>query len=133
MTHRVMFSQLIWKLLAQNDSVRALKALDYCNKMIPGTTVRHDYSSIRLGEAYYKLHKTAQGNAIMDAIAKNSMEYLTWYFSLNTQLQNSVSNKIGEKVYILQQVLRVCDESKQKVILDKYLPFFMECTKRVKI
>jgi hypothetical protein len=132
-THRMMFGQLIGALMAKNDTVRAKKALDYCNKMIPGTTVRHDYVSTQLADYYYKLHMSAQGNAIMDAVAKDCVEYLNWYFSLNNEQQNSVSNRIGHNMAVLQQVLRTCDEAKQKQILDKYMPFFMEYSKRVRM
>jgi len=132
-THRMMFSQLIGALMAKNDTVRAKKALDYCDKMIPATTVRHDYVSSQLAEYYYKLHMNKQGNVIMDALAKDCVEYLSWYFSLNTEQQNSVSSRIGHNMAVLQQVLRISDEAKQKQILDKYMPFYMEYSKRVKM
>ncbi len=132
-THRMMFAQLITALMAKNDTVRAAKALDYCNKMIPGTTVRHDYVSTQLAECYYKLHQPAKGNAIMEAVAKDCVEYLEWYFSLNREEQNTVSNRIGHNMAVLQQVLRICDEAKQKTVMDKYLPFYMNYTKRVQM
>ena len=132
-THRMMFSQLISALLQKGDTVRALKALDYCNKMIPGTTVRFDYFSIPLAESYYKLHKPAMGNAIMDAVAKDCIENINWYLSLDTERRNSVANRISKNMTIFNQVLRVCDGEKQKAIMDKYLPIYMSFTKRVQM
>jgi len=132
-THRMMFTQLIGALMAKNDTVRAAKALDYCNKMIPGTTVRHDYLSTQLADYYYKLHQPAKANAIMDAVAKDCVEYLEWYFSLTAEQQNSVSNRIGHNMAVLNQVLRICDEAKQKPIMDKYMPYYMNYTKRVRM
>ncbi len=132
-THRMMFAQLIGALMAKDDTVRASKALDYCNKMIPGTTVRHDYLSTQLADYYYKLHQPAKGNAIMDAVAKDCVEYLDWYFSLNVEQQNSVSNRIGHNMAVLQQVLRICDDAKQKSIIEKYMPYYMNYTKRVRM
>ena len=81
-THRMMFAQLVEALYNQGDSVRALKALDYCMKEIPGTTVRHDYISTMLAQYYYKLGKPQQGDAIMDSVANDCVEYLNWYFSM---------------------------------------------------
>ncbi len=132
-THRMMFSQLVGALMSKGDTVRAKKALDYCNKMIPGTTVRHDYISTQLADAYYKLHQPAKGNAIMDAVAKDCVENLNWYLSLDTEQKNSVSNRIGHNMAVLNQVLRICDGAKQKVIMDKYLPIYMGYTKRVQM
>jgi hypothetical protein len=128
-----MFSQLIGALIAKGDTVRAKKALDYCNKMIPGTTVRHDYISTQLADDYYKLHLPAQGNAIMDAVAKDCVENLDWYLSLDNEQRNSVSNRIGHNMAVLNQVLRICDGDKQKSIMDKYLPRYISYTKRVQM
>jgi len=132
-THRMMFAQLIEALMSKGDVVRAKKALDYCNKVIPGTTVRHDYVSTQLADSYYKLHEVAKGNAIMDAVAKDCVEYLDWYLSLDTDQRNSVSNRIGHNMAVLNQVLRVCDQAKQKTIMNKYMPRYMEYTKRVQM
>jgi len=132
-TQRMMFSELIGALIAKGDTARAKKALDYCNKVIPGTTVRHDYLSTQLADYYYKLGESAKGNEIMDAVAKNSVEYLNWYLSLNNVQQNSVANRIGHNLGVLNQVLRICDAAKQKSIMDKYLPIYMSYTKRVQM
>lgn len=128
-THRMMFSQLVGALYNEGDSVKALKALDYCEKMIPGNTVRHDYVSTMLAEYYYKLGETKKGDAIMDAVAKDCVENLDWYYSLTNSQRNSVNNRIGHNIAVLNQVLRICDQEKQKFILDKYLPAYMKYTK----
>jgi len=132
-THRMMFAQLIGALVQKGDTVRAKKALDYCNKVIPGNTVRHDYTSTMLADYYYKVGEANQGNAIMDAVAKDCVENLRWYLNLNTVQRNSVSNRIGHNLAVLNQVLRICDQAKQKTITDKYLPSFMEYSKRVQM
>jgi len=132
-THRMMFGQLIGALVAKGDTVRAKKALEYCNKVIPGTTVRHDYTSTQLADFYYKVGEPAKGNAIMDVVANDCVANLDWYLSLNTSQRNSVNNRIGHNLAVLNQVMRICDEAKQKSITDKYLPKYMEYTKRVQM
>jgi hypothetical protein len=132
-THRMMFSYLAGALIAKGDTVRAKKALDYCNQMIPGTTVRHDYISTQLADCYYKLHLPVQGNAIMDAVAKDCVENLDWYLSLDNEQRNSVSSSIGHNMAVLNQVLRICDGAKQESIMNKYMPRYIEYTKRVQM
>ena len=132
-THRMMFGQLIGALVAKGDTVRAKKALDYCTKVIPGTTVRHDYTSTQLADYYYKLGEPAKGNEIMDAVAKDCVEYLDWYLAMSSTNRNSVSNRIGHNLAVLQQILRICDEAKQKSIMEKYYPRFLDYTKRVQM
>jgi hypothetical protein len=132
-THRMMFAQLVSALMTKGDTVKAKKALDYCNKVIPGTSVRHDYISTQLADFYYKLHEPAKGNAIMDAVAKDCVENLNWYLGLDTERRNSVSNRIGHNMAVFNQILRICDGAKQKSIMDKYLPQYMGFTKRVQM
>ncbi|MDD3079641.1 MAG: DUF2723 domain-containing protein [Paludibacter sp.] len=128
-TQRMMFSQLVGALINEGDSVKALKALDYADKMIPGTTVRHDYISTMLADYYYKLGEPQKGDAIMQAVADNCVQYLDWYFSLKPSLRNTSNNRIGHYLAVLNQVLRISDEDKQKTIMDKYLPVYMRYTK----
>lgn len=127
-THRMMFTQLISALYSEGDTVRALKALDYCEKMIPGTTVSHDYISTILAEYYYKLGKIDKGNAIMNQIATNAVEHLNWYASLTSVQRRSVQNRINHNLAVLNQVLKISDQAKQKSIVDKFLPTFMRYT-----
>ena len=129
-THRMMFSQLIATLVQKGDFVRAKKALDYCLKVIPAYTVPHDYTSIQLADSYYRLHDYAKGNEIMDAVAKNSVEYLDWYAGMSSTRRNSVQNRIGHNMAVLQQVLKTCDEAKQKSILNKYYGRFVDFSNR---
>jgi hypothetical protein len=128
-THRMMFSQLIGALYNEGDSAKALKALDYCQKMIPGSTVPHDYISTMLAEYYYKLGENQKGDEIMESVAKGAVENLNWYLSLNSAQRNSVANRVSHNMAVLNQVLRICDQEKQKRILDKYLPVYMGYTK----
>lgn len=132
-THRMMFSQLASALYNEGDSVKALKTLDFAAKMIPGNTVRHDYVSTMLAETYYKLGESQKGDAIMEAVAKDCVEYLEWYYTLTVSQRNSVNNRIGHNLAVLNQILRICDQEKQKNILDKYLPVYMKYTKNVEL
>ncbi len=132
-THRMFFAQLIGALVQKGDTVRAMKALDYCNKVIPGKTVHHDYTSTLLAEYYYRLGESDKGNLIMDAVAKDCVESLDWYLALASSKQKSVNNRIGHNMAVLNQVLRICDLAKQKPITDKYLDRYMEFTKRVQM
>ena len=132
-SHRAMFVYLIGALMDKGDMVRAKKALDYCNKVIPGTTVRHDYGSLQLAEYYYKLNESAKGDAIMDAVAKDCVENLDWYLSFDQSRLNNMSDQIGQNFGVLYQVLRICDQAKQKRILNKYMSRYMEYTKKVQM
>jgi MFS family permease len=127
-THRMMFSQLVTALYNEGDSVRALKALDYCNKVLPAYNIRHDYVSTVLAEYYYKLGQRKKGDEIMDAVANDCVKNLEWYFSLGSSKYNSVKNRVSHNLAVLNQVLRICEQEKQKTIFDKYMPIYMRYT-----
>jgi len=120
-------------LIDKGDTGRAKKALDYCNRVIPGSTVRHGYGSLQLADYYYKLNEPSKGNAIMDAVAQDCVENLDWYFSLTKNQIAGLSNSINQNFGILYHVLGVCKDAHQKTILDKYLPRYMEYTKRMQL
>lgn len=132
-SHRAMFVYLIGDLIKKGDVVRAKKALDYCNKVIPGSTVRHDFGSLHLAEFYYMLNEPAKGNAIMDDVANDCVENLDWYLSFDKSKLGGLSDQINQNLGILYQILRTCDQAKQKNILNKYLPRYTEYTKRLQI
>jgi hypothetical protein len=130
-THRFMFSQLASALYNQGDSVRALKALDYCNKVLPGKTVRHDYTSTVLAELYYRLKQNKKGDEIMDDVAASCTEYLSWYSSLSPSKRATCGSSINNNLAILNRVLRVCDQEKRTDVMNRYLPVFMSYTKNI--
>jgi hypothetical protein len=132
-THRLMFTQLVTALYNEGDSAKTLEVLDFAEKVLPGSTVRHDYVSTTLAEYYYKLGESQKGDAIMDAVAKDCIENLDWYYSLRPAQRNSVNNRIGHNLAVLNQVLRICDQEKQQAILNKYLPDYMRYTKNMEM
>lgn len=132
-THRMMFVELISSLLSKGDSTRALKALDYCNKVIPERTVTHDYSSTQLADYYYKLRKPKQATDIMKAVAKDCIEHLDWYFSFDSARRSTLTNKIEHNLAVLGQVIQTCEENKQKTLVDKYMARYMEYAKRLQM
>jgi len=132
-THRMMFGQLVGALIEGNDTVRARKALDYAMEVLPGTTVRHDYTSALLAEYYYALGEFEKGNEIMDFVAEDCLLNLKWYFGLTNPQRRSVENRIGHNFGVLNHVLRTAEQYSQKQIVDKYYPEFEKLSQRVRM
>ena len=106
-THRRMFIQLATQLIKEGKKDKALKALDYCSEVIPSTTVPHDYimsSSKEMADDYLALGEKEKGEAILNDLANKSVEYITWYLSLNDQrLQGSYEDCL-RNFYILDEI-----------------------------
>lgn len=106
-THRRTFVQLATQLIKEGKKDKALKALDYSLKVIPASTVPHDYimsSSKEMADDYLALGETEKAETILTDMANKSVEYITWYLSLNDQqLANAYENCVRH-FYILDEI-----------------------------
>ena len=106
-THRRMFVQVASQLIKEGKNEKALKALDYCQQVIPSKNVPHDYvmsSSMEMANDYIALGEYAKAEAILDELGNKAVEYITWYMSLDDErLALSYENCI-RNLYILDEV-----------------------------
>ncbi len=84
-THRRIFAQLITQLMKEGKKDKALAALEYAEKMIPAFNVPYDVQNgaLEMAEAYYQSGNNTKADQIIDELANKSVEYLTWYLSLD--------------------------------------------------
>ena len=108
-THRRMFVQLATQLIREGKKDKALKALDYCEKVIPSTTVRHDYvmsSSKEMAHDYIELGEHAKADNILRQLADNAVEYISWYMSLDDIRFTGAYEDCTRYFYILDDVCK---------------------------
>ena len=106
MTHRRMFTQVATQLIKEGKDEKALKALDYCQQVIPSKNVPHDYAwgSSEMVDAYIELDEYAKAESILEEMANKAVEYITWYLSLDDErLALSYDNCI-RNFYILDDI-----------------------------
>ena len=126
-THRVRFGELVEELITIGDTVRAKKAIDYCLEVLPGSTIRFDYSSISLGALYYQLGEPEKAEAILESIANDCINYLNWGFNaLDSRRQGSIRNELGRRLDTFILVLRTFDTYERQETLEKYMPYYMK-------
>jgi tetratricopeptide (TPR) repeat protein len=140
-THRRTFVQLAAQLVKEGKNDKALKALDYCQQVIPATTVPHDYvmsSSHEMATLYTTLGQYDKAMTILNELANKSVEYLTWYLSLDQSRLQSSYEECLRHLYILDAVnksMQDCGEqmgshgesstaAKQSKITDHYAKEF---------
>lgn len=114
-THRRMFVQLSTQLIKEGKKEQALKALNYCKQVIPASNVPHDYimsSSKEMAMNFAALGEYKKAEDILNQMANNAVEYLTWYLSLDdTRLASSYENCM-RYFYILDDVCKSLSELK---------------------
>ena len=116
-THRRMFVQVASQLIKEGKYEKALKALDYCQQVIPSKNVAHDYimsSSKEMADDYIALGEYAKAESILDELANKAVEYITWYMSLDDErLALSYENCV-RNFYILDEINKSFDKIAQK-------------------
>lgn len=116
-THRRIFTQLITQLLKEGQKDKALKAAEYCEKMIPSFNVPYDYQngSNNLAEAYYQLGQKAKADRIMNVLANKSMEYLIWYLSMSDQQLTISSQEFVYHISVLDDEVKMMEKYASKL------------------
>ena len=85
-THRRTFTQLVSQLIKEGKKEKAVKALDYCQQVIPSKNVPHDYimsGSKEMADQYIALGEYAKAGTILDEMANKAVEYINWYLSMD--------------------------------------------------
>ena len=107
LTHRRMFIQLASQLIKEGKKDKALEVLDYSLKVIPSTTVPHDYimsSSKEMADDYLALGETEKAEAILSDLANKAVEYISWYLSLDDQRLANSYEECVRNFYILDEL-----------------------------
>ena len=123
-TFRHMFARLAADLANKGDQAdkdKAMKVLDYCQKMIPASAVPHDYSSLSIADAYYALGQTAKGDAIASMMMDNSMQYINWIGSLNVNYRRTASQDYMENLQLLQSLGSMLKQRHRDALSEKCL------------
>ena len=106
-THRRWFSTLITNLVQEGKKDKALKALEKCETEIPAYNVPHDpimSSSLEIAEAYIACDKPEKAKTILEAIEKNSTEYIKWYLSLSNVYFANSARDCHQEIFVLASV-----------------------------
>ena len=126
-THRRLFAILAGQLIKEGKTDKALKALEFCDKMIPNASVPYDFqnSSLDLARSYLSLGKEEQANVIFQAMAEKSFSYLRWYLGMSNA---SLSGRVQECFYhltLIDDIVNSLNSEKNKpAYADEYAKQF---------
>ena len=121
-THRRVFTQLVGQLIKEGKKDKALKALDYVEKMVPAYNVPYDWANgaFQLAESYYQLGQQKKAEKIINELATKSLEYMTWYLSL-TDSQLAIANEnFVYNASLLDAYVRLMEKYKSQALAKRY-------------
>ena len=131
-TLRFQFIYLVEALIQENKKDKALEALEYCLKVIPGTTVPHDHSSIPFAYFYILLEQQAKAEEFLDFIANDCCLNLNWYASLlhSPAMFGSIQNELEYNLAGLERTLDLARRNNSTELIDKYKDRYQNYIKR---
>lgn len=97
-TFRMMFARLIPALIHEGKEDKALKALDYCMEVLPGSTIPRGEESMVFANSYYELGEKVKGDSILAEIYDRAERSLQWFTRLDNGNMVRSSNEINEYV-----------------------------------
>ena len=106
-TLRMMFVRLVDSLIEEGQNEKALNALNFCMKQIPGENIPHDFMSISLGQDYLALEQNEKGVELLNEIADKSVENLKWMFGLSNRLFGGVTSDVSHNMAVLHNIVQV--------------------------
>ncbi|MGN0035892.1 MAG: hypothetical protein ACI36X_01530, partial [Bacteroidaceae bacterium] len=113
-THRRMFGQLVLQLLKEGKVDKARQALEYCEQVIPVTTIPSDFQSGSkdLANGWLALGEKEKATRILHDMADKSLEYLHWYMAMDAdRFQLSIQECLYH-FYLLDEVTRLMEAHK---------------------
>lgn len=118
-TRMIVFGRLAAALANEGDTQRAINVLDKCMEVFPTENVPMDYSGLTIGELYHALGETEKGDEVLDQVAADTVTNINWFFRLKPRQLASVDNDLRQNLAILNEVLRIAELHKSKLV-DKY-------------
>ncbi|MDR1370595.1 MAG: DUF2723 domain-containing protein [Dysgonamonadaceae bacterium] len=122
---RMLFARLARQMVRENKTGKAEQALDYCQEVIPPTTVPYNSSALGLASAYLDLGKNDKALEVYSIIAERSAKALRWFNRLNPEDFRSARNDILSQLSTLHAVLSDYEPTDPEWT-KQYIPLFNE-------
>ena len=127
-THRRSFAQLASRLLQEGKKDKAARLIAYAEKVLPSTTLPHNYAggSLELARAWVSVGDKKMAENIAYPVAKLAAEYIRWYLGLPNKMLLQSQDDCMYYIYQMRSatdVLQSADSDKAKdmaLILDAY-------------
>ena len=119
MNLRSNFDRLAQNLIIEGKKDKAIKALDYCFKVLPENNVPYNYFVIQLADAYYKAGEMAKPDKILTDYSDILKTELNWYLSQKSVITKDYSNEIERSYSIYRYLMDVVRRNKRDQLSKK--------------
>jgi hypothetical protein len=105
------FYRLSESLLNIGDHERALKVIDRLYEILPTGKHYTTYFDIVLATNYYRLDQSEKGDKVMQAVANDSFDKVTFYLDMGSTYVSHFQQDANRDINILREVVRVTDNT----------------------
>ncbi len=116
---RTRYVQLANALLAENDTIRAVKALDRCMELTPDERIPFDYNIIQIVNSYYRCNQAEKADSLANILADRSSEKLAYYLDQDRQFVAAINDEISYNFQVLQSLIVLCRSNNRMVLTAK--------------
>ena len=101
------FSRLADKLIAEGDTVAAVKVLDKCVELMPHEKVEYNYFMLPIAENYYAASNKVKGKAIITTMTKMLEDKLNYLNQFDGIQKGNVKNDIQRSISMYNGALKI--------------------------
>jgi len=113
------FTQLARELLKEHKKDSAIKVLDKCMELMPHEKVPYDIFVPPIAETYYNCGQNDKANEIINKHLDIINEELTYYFSLEQELRQSIDYETRLSLQIAQDYLRIAKDAGETELFER--------------
>lgn len=117
---RNIFFRLAEQLVVENKKDSAIKALDYCLKVMPNDKVQYDVFVVRIVEGYYMAGAVEKGNALAKELMNLHEDKAKYYMGFKNK-RVSVKTDIEDNIQIMNYIQQVVANNKQDAVAADFM------------
>jgi len=120
MNFRNNFARLADALIKEGKLEKADSVLDRCIEVMPNDAIPYNYFNLPIADAYYRINKeqngqqllhSHQGNEILMTLAKNYLNELDYYNSLDQKILSSMQREYSMAAEVLNNLYRLSQDN----------------------
>ncbi|MEG1935250.1 MAG: DUF2723 domain-containing protein, partial [Rikenellaceae bacterium] len=101
---RNIYGRLAKQLLAEGDTLRAVKVLDKIVEEVPFSQIKHNYNSTTLIETLYAAGEKEKADGLLNDFRNQVMQHINYYAQFKGQQANQLSQSLNEALIYMQNV-----------------------------
>lgn len=120
------FGRLAEQLLAEGDTVRAIKTLDKAMEIMPESNIPFNFFIIPIADAFYNAKEIEKGDKIMSRMLEIESQNLKFYFAFKGSSARNVMQDREQSLFILSRVVQVLERHNRTEMYEQANTVFQE-------